>query len=340
MTIQELEKELKQNILENIYLLYGEETFLLESSLKKMKRIFGELILGINYIQIDDTNVEELISNLETPAFGYEKKLVIVKNSGLFKKEGKRANAKMNELKEKVYEYFSKNIEDIKEFNVVIFIEEEVEKNNLFKLLDKEAKVCCFEKQTPSQIISRLKAIFNAYKVNIDDITLKYLIETCGTSMQELINESRKLIEYAGENGSIKKEDIDLLCIKEVNAVIFTLTDMLGKKDITGALETLKNLIYNKEPVQKILITLYNHFKKIYFTKLALEEKKDIAMVLNLKPNQLFLASKYKAQAGYFNKEELRSVIDELIILDKNYKIGLIDLNIGLEAILSKYCSK
>ena len=45
MTIQELEKELKLNILEGIYLLYGEETFLLESSLKKMKKLFGELIL-------------------------------------------------------------------------------------------------------------------------------------------------------------------------------------------------------------------------------------------------------------------------------------------------------
>lgn len=339
MTIQELEKELKLNILEGIYLLYGEETFLLESSLKKMKKLFGELILGINYIQIDETNVEELIADLETPAFGFEKKLVIVKNSGLLKKEGKRVNAKLKELKEKVSKYFADNIEDIKEYNIVIFIEEEVEKNNLYKLLEKEAKVCGFEKQTPSQIASRLKAIFNGYKVNIDDITLKYLIESCGTSMQELINESRKLIEYAGENGTIKNEDIDLLCIKEVNAVIFTLTDLLGKKDITGALETLKNLIYNKEPIQKILITLYNHFKKIYLTKLALEEKKDIIQVLNLKPNQIFLVNKYKGQASYFTKQELKNIIEELMALDKNSKIGLIDLNVGLESILSRYCS-
>lgn len=205
--------------------------------------------------------------------------------------------------------------------------------------MEKQGKVCAFEKQTPSQIVGRLKNIFNAYKVNIDDVTLKYLIESCGTSMQELINESRKLIEYAGENGTVSKEDIDLLCIKEVDAVIFTLTDSLGKKDIKNAIETLKNLIYNKEPIQKILITLYNHFKKLYFTKLALEERKDIATALNLKPNQLFLASKYKAQAGYFGKEELRSIIDEFIMLDKNSKIGLIDLNVGLESILSKYCS-
>lgn len=339
MTIQELEKELKLNILEGIYLLYGEETFLLESSLKKMKKLFGELILGINYIQIDETNVEELISNIETPAFGYEKKLIIVKNSGLLKKEGKRANAKLKELKEKVSKYFTDNIEDIKEFNIVIFIEEEIEKNSIYKLLEKQGKVCSFDKQNPSQIASRLKAIFNAYKVNIDDVTLKYLIETCGTSMQELINESRKLIEYAGENGIVKREDIDLLCIKEVNAIIFTLTDLLGKKDITGALETLRNLIYNKEPIQKILITLYNHFKKIYFTKLALEEKKDIVQLLNLKPNQMFLVNKYKGQASYFTKQELKDIIEELMALDKNSKIGLIDLNIGLESILSKYCS-
>ena len=339
MTVTDLEKELKLNILEGIYLLYGEETFLLESSLKKMKRIFGELILGINYIQIDETNVEELISDLETPAFGYEKKLVIVKNSGLFKKEGKRVNAKLKELKEKVSKYFENNISDIKEYNVVIFIEEDAEKNELYKLLEKCGKIYSFEKQTPSQIVGRLKGIFNGYKVGIDDVSLKYLIESCGTSMQELINESRKLIEYAGENGIVKKEDIDLLCIKEVNAVIFTLTDLLGKKDIRGALDTLNNLIYNKEPIQKILITLYNHFKKIYFTKLALEDRKDIVQVLNLKPNQIFLVNKYKMQAGYFSKEELKNILDELILLDKNSKIGLIDLNIGLESILSKYCS-
>lgn len=339
MTITELEKEFKLNILEGVYLLYGEETFLLESSLKKMKKLFGELLLGINYIQIDETNVEELISDLETPAFGYEKKLVIVKNSGLLKKEGKRVNAKLKELKEKVAKYFSDNIDEIQEYNIVIFIEEDAEKNNLYKLLEKKGKICNFEKQTPSQIIGRLKSIFNAYKVNIDDTTLKFLIESCGTSMQELINESRKLIEYAGENGTVSKSDVDLLCIKEVNAVIFTLTDLLGKKDITGALETLKNLIYNKEPIQKILITLYNHFKKLYLTKSSLEEKKDVVQVLNLKPNQIFLVNKYKGQASYFTKEELRSIIDELILLDKNSKIGLIDLNIGLEAILSRYCS-
>ena len=177
MTIQELEKELKEGKLNSIYLLYGEERFLLESDVKKIKKLFGEMILGINYIQIDETNADELISDLETPAFGYEKKLLIVKNSGLFKKEGKRKNVKLSELKEKVSDYFKTNIEDIKTYNIVLFIEEEIEKNALYKLVDKEGIVCEFEKQKLPSLVKRLKSIFNAYKVNIDDTTIKYLIE-------------------------------------------------------------------------------------------------------------------------------------------------------------------
>jgi len=104
-------------------------------------------------------------------------------------------------------------------------------------------------------------------------------------------------------------------------------------------MEVLKNLIYTKEPIQKILITLYTHFKKLYIVKISEQLHKDLATSMNLKPNQLFLTTKYKAQAKYFSKDELYNIMKELINLDANYKIGLIDLNIGLEAILCRYCS-
>lgn len=158
--------------------------------------------------------------------------------------------------------------------------------------------------------------------------------------MQQLINEIRKQIEYAGENGTITKESIDLLAIKQMESVIFDLTDNLGKKNINEARIVLNNLLYAKEPIQKILITLYNHFKKLYITKLAIKYNKDIQEALNLKPNQTFLVGKYKAQAGYFKESELKQILQELIKLDASYKSGLIDLDVGLDAILCVYCSK
>ncbi len=340
VTVENLEQELKTDKLnKSIYLLYGEETYLLENAVKKIKTKFGEIVDGINYIKIDETNVINIISDIETPSFGYEKKLIIAKNTGLFKKETKTKTSLLLEFSNKLKQYIEENIDVINKTCIIIFIEQEADKNQLYSIIDKYGEVCNFEAQKLPQIIGRIKYICNAYKVNIDEQTLKYFVECCGTNMQDLINEIRKLIEFAEENGTIKKEDIDLLSIKVLEAKIFDLTDNLGKKNIKQALEILKNLIYAKEPVQKILITLYNHFKKLYITKLAEKSNKNLAISLGLKPNQMFLTSKYSMQAKYFKEEELRAILEELINIDKNSKQGLIDLQLGLEAILCKYCS-
>ena len=340
LKIDELEKQLSQQEPKGIYLLYGEETFLLQQQLNKIKKKFGEIIKGINYIAIDENNIQELIADIETPAFGYSTKLIIARNTGIFKREVKgRSGGASKELKDKINEYLKSNIDMINESVILVFVENEVEKNSIYNTIEKIGTVCNFEEQKPFQIIKRLKAICNSYKVNVDESTLQYLIESCGTNMQDLINEIRKLIEYAGENGKIQKQDIDKLCIKKIESVIFDLTDNLGQKKVKEELEVLYNLIASKEPIQKILITLYNHFKKLYFVKIAIANNKDVAQSLQLKPNQMFLVNKYKLQAKGFKTSELRKIIQELEDLDYHYKIGLIDLNVGLEAILCVYCS-
>ena len=340
VSIENLEKELKQGKLNSIYLLYGEELFLLENNLNKIKKLFGETVKGINFILIDDTNVKELIQDIETPAFGYEKKLIIARNTGLFKSEGKRKNRELSDFKDKINDYINENIDIINQSVILVFVEEDADSRlKLFKTLDKQGIVCKFDFQKPVQIEKRVKAICSAYEVKIDDSTLRFFIEICGTNMQDVINEIRKLIEYAGKDGDIKKEDVDRLTIKKLEAVIFDLTDNLGQKQTTKALEVLKNLIYNKEPIQRILVMLYNHFKKLYFLKLATKYNKDIVTSLNLKPNQTFLVNKYKTQAKYFSEKELKDVLQALRDLDVNYKNGLIDLEVGLEAILCNYCS-
>ena len=244
-------------------------------------------------------------------------------------------------MREKLIDYINNNIDIIKQGVILVFVEEDADnKKELFKTIDKNGVVCNFEYQKPIQIEKRIGAICKAYEVQIDSGTLKYFIECCGTNMQDLINEIRKLIEYVGKGGKITKEDIDKLSIKKLESVIFDLTDSLGKKETAKALQVLQNLIYAKEPLQKILITLYNHFKKLYFTKIALKNGKDIISSLNLKPNQTFLVNKYKMQAGYFKQEELAQILQKLRDVDYQYKNGLIDLQVGMESILCAYCSK
>lgn len=323
--------------LKPLYLLYGEEQYLIDTSINKIKKKFGERILGINYIMIDDTNIDNLISDIEMPAFGFDKKLIIVKNSGLFKKDGRKKSG--SPIQDKIADYIKENMDIIEESVILVFVENQADKNVVFEAIAKNGIICNIEEMKPHQLVKKLKQICNLYKVNVDELTLNYLVENSGTNLQHLINEIRKLIEYAGENGTITIDSVNKLSTKQIESVIFELTDHLAMRKIDKALEVLDNLIYQKEPIQKILVTLYGHFKKIYLCTVAVKLNKDVVNSLNLKPNQTFLVTKYKKQASYFKMTELRKILEALIDLDYNYKNGKIDLDVGLRSILCSYCS-
>ena len=194
MTPENLEKELNsEKPLSSVYLLYGEEKFLLDNCFKKIKKKFGELLQGINYVLLDENSVDNLIYEIESPAFGYDKKLIIVKNSNLFKKDGRRKTG--TPIQEQVASYFNEN--KISNDVVLVFVEDTADKNDVFDAISKQAVIVQFTELDELSLIRKLKQIANLYKVNVSESDLKYFIEISGTNMQYLINEIRKLIEFA-----------------------------------------------------------------------------------------------------------------------------------------------
>lgn len=312
-----------------VYLLYGEDNYLKNEFVKKAKKSFGELQLGINYIQIDESNVNNVISDIETPAFGYERKMIIVKNANLMQKK--------NAISDKLSEYLNDADKQILDSIELIIVEDSVEKNALFNTISKIGMIKEFNEQKIGQLITKVKSISAAYGVQIQENVAQYFIECTGTNMEDIINEIRKLIEYAGKGGTIKKEDIDSLTIKKSESVIFDLTDNLGKKNIHEAINVLHDLIYAKEPVQKILVMLYNNFKKLYIVQLS--NGQNVAQNLKLKPNQTFLVSKYQNQAKFFTQDEIRNLLNEFMYIDETSKSGNLDINVGLESVLCRYCA-
>lgn len=312
-----------------VYLLYGEDNYLKNEFVKKAKKNFGELQLGINYIQIDESNVNNVISDIETPAFGYERKMIIVKNANLMQKK--------NAISDKLSDYLNDADKQTLDSIELIIVEDSVEKNALFNTISKIGMIKEFNEQKIGQLITKVKSISAAYGVQIQENVAQYFIECTGTNMEDIINEIRKLIEYAGKGGTITKEDIDSLTIKKSESVIFDLTDNLGKKNIHEAINVLYDLIYAKEPVQKILVMLYNHFKKLYIVQLS--KGQNVAQNLKLKPNQTFLVSKYQNQAKFFTQDEIRNLLNEFMYIDEASKSGNLDINVGLESVLCRYCA-
>ena len=157
-----------------VYLLFGEDEYLRNEYLKKIKKAFGEIQLGINYVQIDENNASNIISDIETPAFGFPSKLIIAKNTGLFKKK--------NALSETLAEYLkTANLEGVE----LVFVEIEPEKNSLYNLISKIGEVKEFKEQKLPQLITKVKSIAKAYNVNIMENTASYFIECVGTNMSD-----------------------------------------------------------------------------------------------------------------------------------------------------------
>ena len=335
---KEIEKSIS-NELEPVYLFYGEEEYLISTLVNKIKKRFGELVLGINYVLIDDTNIDDLISNIEIPAFGYDKKLIIVKNSNVFKKDGRKK--KNSALEEKLINYFEDNFDIIKDSCVIIFNEIEVNPTELFSVIEKKSISFKSDYLDMKNLVAYLKNICSLYHVEVDEKALVYLVENCGTNLRVLINELRKVIEYTGEGNKIELNTIDQLCIKQIESVIFDLTDNLGAKKIANAIDILDNLIANKEPLQVILVTLYTHFKRLYICKIAQSAtaKDSLISALGIRPNHTFLIKKYQGQSKNFTEKTLRELIEALADLDYNSKIGNIDVDIGIRSILCNYCS-
>ena len=329
--------KLIQTKLDSVYLFYGEEEYLINTLINKIKKKFGELVLGINYVHIDDTNIDQLISNIEMPAFGYDKKLIIVKNSNIFKKDGRKK--KNSALEESLINYFKNNFEIVEQNCIMVFYEIEANTTELFNEIEKHAISFKSDYLDPKSLIAYLKNICKLYHVEVDDTTLMYMIENCGTSLRALINELRKVIEYTGEGNKVNKDTIDQLCIKQIESVIFDLTDNIGAKKISNALDILDNLLANKEPIQVILVTLYTHIKRLYLSKISNGVSKDsLIAALGIKPNHVFLIKKYQGQSKNFSEIQLRGLLEALADLDYNSKIGNIDADVGLRSILCNYC--
>ena len=202
LKIDELEKQLSQQEPKGIYLLYGEETFLLQQQLNKIKKKFGEIIKGINYIAIDENNIQELIADIETPAFGYSTKLIIARNTGIFKREVKgRSGGASKELKDKINEYLKSNIDMINESVILVFVENEVEKNSIYNTIEKIGIVCNFEEQKPFQIIKRLKAL----KENFQFTPEKYDLEILLDILSQIYDEIGDFCIVADSGNTIRK---------------------------------------------------------------------------------------------------------------------------------------
>ena len=323
--MQRINDDIKTGQLKKSYLLCGEEAYLRKQYRDRLKEaIIGDDTMNYYYHEGKELSTGEIIDLSETLPFFAERRLILLENSGLFKSGG-----------EQLAEYMSK----IPESTVFLFVEQDVDKRSkMYKAVKANGYICEINRQTEKDLSMWAARIFAHDGKKITNANMSYLIGNVGTDMEVLSREIEKLISYDLDKDVISKEDIDAVCIKQLNVRIFDMVDAISVKNQKKTLDCYYELV--KEPPMRILFMVSRQFNLILQAKDLSARGMDRNAIASVMGVQGFIASKSINQSRNFSVNELKLALADCVATEENIKKGIMDENIGVEMLLVKYSRK
>lgn len=307
-----------------IYLIYGLNSILIDKQIKKIIESYNIADININYYDLDNTNIKNLIDDFQTISLFEEKKVVVVNDSTIFTGSSKI------ELTDDNQQLLLKYFDDFNPNTIVIFsvINEKLdERKKITKLLKNNHKI--IECNKIDNLPKYVKELFDAY--NIDNNNINIFIDRVGNDIGIIEQEVIKIKTYKDDDLNISKEDIISLTSENINTDIFNLIETIVLKNKEKAIKIYRELIKIGEEPIKLIVMLANNIRIIYqtkeFTKKGYTEK-DIAAELNIHPYRVKLA---KEKSREYSSESLLNQLNKLAELDMNIKTGAIDKDLGFE---------
>lgn len=329
MEIRELKKQLNNNIVGKLYLFYGPEEFLKKYYIDSVKEIaLTGSLTQMNYIVLEGkVDIDRIKDNCDTVPIFSEKKIVIVKNSGLLK-SGKKGDAS---------EALLLLMQDLPDYTCLIFYEDEIDKRiKPVKYIFENGAAVEFPYQKERDLVKWVMKVVNSYKKNISPSGATYLVEYSEQGMTEILNEIEKLIAYVGDNKKIDESDIEKVCTKSISGRIFDLTDAAVSGDGEKAIELLDNLITLREPVQKIQFMISRQLLQLYNAKLLLDNGVSTGLISKKLGVSPYVCNKILRIAGNYSRKQLEKALKRSLEADVGMKTGKIENRTAVEVLIAE----
>ncbi len=328
MSLTLFKKQLKDNQFSNMNLFFGEEEFLKEYYFNQLKqKIVDKAFQDFNLSIFTGKNIDlqEVWDAIESLPVMAQSKLVVIKDSGIFKSP-KAADK----------EFWESRLEDIPLHIYLVFHETEVDKRSkLYKIIKKNGLLVEFKYQKIADLVAWVDRVLNTYHKRMKNEDIYYLLEHCDTGMHSIKNEIDKLAHYTGDREKIVREDIDNVCVKSVESRIFQMIDALMDNNIQLALTLLNDMRTLKEPVIKILTLISRHLSSVLKVKLMLNQGMSAGEIGSKMGKAPFIIKKYVNQARHFSVQYLHDALEECLKIDAQIKSGQVNDWIALQTFIA-----
>lgn len=311
-----LKQQIKNGETGNLYLFFGDEIFVKNMYLEKMKSMIpdgGFADFNSIYLEAGDMTPDRVDDALNSFPMMADKKLVLVKDSGIFK-------AASQEIKD----FWQERLSDIPDYVLLIFDEREVDKRSVtYKAVAKYGLPVEFAYMKDYEVSAWVVREAQKAGKKISKDSADYLVAMCDAGISNVKNELDKLINYS--DSEIYKSDIDKVVSKPMGIVVFEITDALIAGNGDKAMEVVLRMREGRESAFNILYLLSSAFDKMLYCKLMLSEGASydaIAAKLKLAP---FILRKYIDGAKQFSEEFLTQRIMKTAECDLAIKQGETD---------------
>ncbi len=322
--------DIKNNSLKKVYLLFGEEQYLVRVYLEKLvKACMGKDLKSLegdmNFVRFSGTatDVKEVEENANTMPFFAEKRMIVAQGTGWFHKSSDEV---------------ASFIASIPETACVVFAENDVDKrSNTYKAVEKYGHAANFEELKEEDVKKWICREVDRNRKKITNGAVDALIAAAGCDLAALSTELEKCFSYCLDKDAIERADVESLVHVQAQDRVFEMIEFVGLKKQKEALKCYYDLLELRVPPMKILANMQRQFRLLIAVKDLKGrglDKNRIAEELAMKP---FIVQKYMNQAGHFSMSDLKKALQEAADYDMAFKNGGISDRMAVELLLIQY---
>lgn len=318
-------EHIKNKTFSKIYILFGEEEYMKNYYAKQIVKLcVDDEFSEFNYVKmISDINFDTLENFVNSPPLFSDKKVVEIKNTGIFKSSKPSDKERLSSI-----------FENLSDEVILIFNESEVDKRGaLYKYVSKKGVCEVFNYRKTADLKSWAQRLISSRDIKISDSDLMYFLSLCPPSMNEILSELTKLMYYKKDEGVILKQDIEQSVCKTVENKVFEMIDKAICKKTEEALLMFNDLKTLSEPPERILANISAEYMKIRKTKLLSNKyiRNEIASMIKIPP---FFAAGYIEKSKKIPMQKINDMIELCRHTDYLMKNSLADKYAALERII------
>lgn len=321
--MQTLNQDIKEKSFKKIYLLYGDEPFLVGSYKKKLREaITGGDTMNFNYFEGKNPDVREIISLADTMPLFADRRLILVDGSGFFKSAQEELAAYLPQMPDTT---------------CLVFAESEVDKRNrLYKRVKELGYAAELNKQDTAQLMRWAAGILGRDGRKISRPVMEYFLERTGDDMENIRMELEKLVCYTMGRDVITKEDVDAVGTVHVTSRVFDMVAAIVAGNTKKAMDLYEDLLTLKEPPMRILFLIARQFNQLLQIKeltAAGKDKGAMASALKVPP---FAVGKLTAQARAFTRDQILSWVTLCVETEEAVKTGRLSDRLAVELLIAR----